>query len=100
MEPPSSIPIITPHKVSPTNHTSKTGSMSSFFRSKRRAIIRSVAAAHRTLAIATEDETVLWWDTSTASGPKEYDLASKGGRSIEKIFLDPTGHHLIISLLL
>ena len=37
MEPPSSIPIITPHKVSPTNHTSKTGSMSSFFRSKRRA---------------------------------------------------------------
>ena len=37
MEPPSSIPIVTPHKVSPTNHTSKTGSMSSFFRSKRRA---------------------------------------------------------------
>jgi vacuolar protein sorting-associated protein 18 len=61
-------------------------------------IIRAIAAAHRTLAIATENETVLWWDTSNDSGPVEFDLASKGGRSIEAIFLDPTGHHLIISM--
>ena len=66
--------------------------------SGQRPVIRAVAAAHRTLAIATENETVLWWDTSTASGPKEFDLASKGGRSIEAIFLDPSGHHLIISM--
>ena len=66
--------------------------------SGKRPVIRAVAAAHRTLAIATEEESVLWWDTSTGGGPKKFDLASRGGRSIESIFLDPTGHHLIISM--
>ena len=62
------------------------------------AKIRVVAAAHRTLVIATEDEKILWWDTSRSVGPSSFDVSSKGGRNIESIFLDPTGNHLLISM--
>ncbi len=65
---------------------------------KSRAILR-VASSNNVIVIATNGCSVLRWNLADGSKePEEIEISAKQDDSIEHIFIDPTGNHVIISL--
>jgi hypothetical protein len=65
---------------------------------KSRVILR-VATSNNVIVIATNVCSVLRWNLADGSKePEEIEISSKQEDSIEHIFIDPTGNHVIISL--
>jgi hypothetical protein len=65
---------------------------------KSRVILR-VATSNNVIVIATNACSILRWNLADGSKePEEIEISSKQEDSIEHIFIDPTGNHVIISL--
>jgi vacuolar protein sorting-associated protein 18 len=64
-------------------------------RSKGRILV--MTAANRTLVFATSNQCVVRWTMNSGQPPEEFDVSKKCGSTIERLFLDPTGSHLIIA---
>lgn len=62
-------------------------------------VILKVASSNNVIVIATNACSVLRWNLADGSKePDEVEISSKPEDSIEQIFIDPTGSHIIVSL--
>ena len=56
-----------------------------------------MTAANRTLIFATSNQYLIRWNMDSGEEPEEFNLMKKvGNHNIERLFLDPSGSHLII----
>jgi vacuolar protein sorting-associated protein 18 len=56
-----------------------------------------MTAANRTLIFATSNQRIVRWSMNSGEPAEEFDVSKKCGGNIERLFLDPTGSHLIIA---
>eukprot|EP00752_Nemacystus_decipiens_P004533 g4139.t2 len=60
--------------------------------------ILAVAVGNGTLAMATSDCCVIRWNADRGGRPDEVEISKRQEDTIHKIFLDPTGNHLLVCL--
>lgn len=62
-----------------------------------RSKIVVMTAANRTLVFVTSNQYLIRWNMDSGEAPEEFNLMKKvGNHNIERLFLDPSGSHLII----
>eukprot|EP00762_Andalucia_godoyi_P001869 ANDGO_05992.mRNA.1 Vacuolar protein sorting-associated protein 18 homolog len=59
--------------------------------------IRSMAIGNEILVIGTNKCRIFYYDLESSS-PSFYDIPRKGTESVHRVFVDPTGHHVLVSL--
>ncbi|CAM9941342.1 unnamed protein product, partial [Discosporangium mesarthrocarpum] len=60
--------------------------------------ILAVAVGNGVLVMGTSDCRVIRWDVDGGSAPQEVEISRRPEDSIHKLFLDPTGSHLLVCL--